>query len=274
MTAFFAIARAQLAGRAGSLAFALAFGLVPLVAARVSPEVAVFGPSLVVAMWAVSQVVALLAGVALFGGARLSFFFARPAPSAVIWAAPLAATVAHALALQALMLAPMLLLWPRASNLLAYSLPPTQLAAVTALLVAGGAVTGLVGRARGLWLAADGVLAITVGAAVLAGVQWVEAKTLLTYRIEGLFVHLPGRSPMRAQLVGLRDLFFARIDLVSWIVVAVALAAFVAAVAAGVARGRGAPRRAHAAASLALWSIALPATAAILIYLRWFLGPV
>lgn len=269
MSATLAMARAQLGGRGGALLVAAVTGALPPLVPRVAPEWIGFGPNLVVLIWAATQLVALFIGFAAFGedlaSGRLAFFFHRGAPALGIWGARLGAAVAYALALQALILGPTLLSWPDDRSFAygalrlrdtAPSLP--QLALLTATLVCGGALAGILGRARGRWLALDAGAAL----AVLAAVAWAVREVARIDRAvwDGVAIGAPHYNDL-----------YARIEALQTWAVAGALMAFAVSTAAAIVVGRGHPRRAPAAASIALWSTALPVVAACAVYIYAFL---
>jgi hypothetical protein len=282
MRSFLAIARAQLSGRWSTLLFALAFGAAPVVAAFISPVVARLGVALIVPVWAVSQLIAFLVGVQLFGedlgSGRLSFFFARPVSSLAIWGAKVAGSLVFVLLVQVLMMAPMLLAWPYAwdfggvTRILAQLSPgPLEFAIVSATLLAGGAVTGVVGRARSRWLALDFVAVVAVAAAITDAMLFVDGTTT---RINALGFHSQSSPPaLRRHIWELMEVYDHRLDALLWAGVGVALIAFALATAAGIVSGRVSARRAHVAASITLWSIAVPSAAGLLLYVRFFLAP-
>jgi len=233
-----AVARRELDQRRTLLAAAVALGLVPVVAGAFSPAVRASARTLGVVEFFVAQAIAAFVGLGLVGddlaSGRMGWYFSRPLSGFAIWAGKIGGAGILAVAATVVMTLPALLLAPPAAGpLLGTPLGDAGFVVCPLLFLGAGAVGGIIARGRSGWLAVD--LACIVALAPL--MVWAGEQP-----------HAPG------------DLFGQGVLLVF-------TAAFLAASAAGVIVGRADARRAHAAASLTLWGIFVPAALVLLVAL-------
>jgi hypothetical protein len=216
--------------RLALLGVAAALGAVTLVAHEVAHlDAGTLGASAFLVALAIGAYV----GLGLFGGG-IAWYFSRPLSGAAIWAGKLGGAVLLAIAAAAVMALPVLV---AGSESLASASPlgAAGLAILPIMLVAAGAVGGIIARARGRWLLVDLLCCAT-----------------LSY-LPNHSAHLESIAPRHGDVVGPA-------------IIGSYTLAFLVASAAGVIAGRADPRRAHAAASICLWSIVLSTQVAIFIY--------
>ena len=264
MRAFLTVFRVTIAGKGGLLLLAAAIGAVPVVVGTQRPELFGFGPLVQTIIWTGILAATFVLGLSLLGdelaAGRLSFFFGRPVPAAAIWGGKVAGGVVVAVAITAASLLPMNLWWPRWDQ--GPELGPIGLGhvATPVLGVALGMVAGVLIRGRSRWSILDGVALAAVP------LLWIDIYA----PIETARTHISA-IPRLTERQPLRDLLEQRVDLVVSVLVLAAIVGGLAASAAALSVGRASARRAHAAASVTLWSILLPTAACVLVYAHWFL---
>ena len=262
MRAFTAVFAREIFERRFAFVVAFAAGFVPLIGSLAygwrSPDAAE-GRVLValVGATALSAAFALLLGAAVIAGEtkekRISFFFARPIPSASLWAGKLLAAIAITLATAFLAFTPGWLSGNgRARNLwgLDATAGRTALAALAlaVVFVLGSHAVVTVARLRSPWVALDLILAPT-----LVFLAAVSLRSLL----KNAFANDFGAGGLNALSGALAML------------VAAVFAALIVATFAQVAEGRTDARRAHGAFSVAFFGISGTAVALVGAYAWW-----
>ncbi len=261
MSAFAAVFAREIFERRFAFVVAFAAGFVPLIgslafgwlssdAAEGRVLVALVGAAALSAAFAI-----LLGGAVLVGETkekRISFYFARPIPSASLWAGKVLAAIAITLATAFLAFTPGWLSGnARARNLWGLDASPGR-AALAALVLAVVCVLGshavvTIGRLRSPWVALDLIL----GPALV----FLAAAFVFPLARDRFFAFQHGTS------ANLPPLFEG--------LAAVLLVGLAAASYTQVATGRTDARRAHGAFSVVLWSILGSATAALGAFAWW-----
>lgn len=232
------VARRELDQRWAVLGAAAALGLIPVVASAFAPGLRAHARMLGVTEFFVAQAIASFVGLGLVGddlaSGRMGWYFSRPLSGFAIWAGKLGGAALLAIAATLVMALPALLLAP-APEAPSFATPLGDAGFVVCplLFVGAGAVGGIVARSGTRWLYVD----LACGLVLAPFMVWAGEQP-----------HRPG------------DVFGITVLLVFTL-------AFLAASAAGVIVGRADARRAHAAASLTMWGIFVPAALVLLVSL-------
>ncbi len=248
-----ALARREIHQRWAVLGVAAALGLVPVVAGGFWPSVRADARTLSVVEFFVAQAIASFIGLGLVGddlaSGRMGWYFSRPLSGFAIWGGKIGGAGALAVAATLLMGLPTLFLVqslaPREGLFAGTTLGAVGFVVFPLLFVGAGAVGGIVARAHTRWLLLD--LACVTALPVLI---------------------LPTSERIHALMKGARH----DLHVLDTAMLLAFPAAFLVASAAGVMIGRVDARRAHAAASVTLWGILIPAQAALFGYVHWFVS--
>ncbi len=244
------LARREIHQRWAVLGVAAALGLAPVVASALWPSVRADARTLGVMEFIVAQALAALVGLGLVGddlaSGRMGWYFSRPLSGFAIWAGKVSGAGALAVAATFVMGVPALfLVQPHGWGEGLFADAPVGIAGFVVyplMFVGVGTVGGIVARTRTRWLLLD--------------LACVLALCPLIMRTSARIHALPAG---------------ARHDLGPAMLVLFTIA-FLVASAAGVMIGRADARRAHAAASVTLWGILVPAQAALFGYAHWYLS--
>ncbi len=198
---------------------------------------------------------AFLVGMSLLGeelaSGRLAFWFARPISAWSIWGGKLAGALVVAAALQLAILLPTSGSGPTsADNGLHLALWCTALAA------AGGMLSGVLARGRSSMAMFNRVGMVVVAALAVRLMLRIDALTSAYHE-----------GAMTAERLSAWRVIDRRMEIIFYLVVAGATLACLAGTAAAVVAGRTSPARAHAAGSIAAWSIAAPVAIAAFVVL-------
>lgn len=236
------MARREIRQRWPLLGVAAALGLMPVVASAFWPEVRADGRTLGIAEFFVAQAIAAFVGLGLVGddlaSGRMGWYFSLPLSGLAIWAGKLGGAGVLAVAATFLMVLPTLFLAQPLAEELYVPLDAAGFVLIPLMFLCAGVVGGIVARGRTRWLFLDlaGVLALPL-------------------------VIMPTSEAIHASRHDLHGVDAA--ILLAFIV------SFLVASAAGVIVGRADARRAHAAASVTMWGIMVPAQLALFAYVRF-----